>query len=98
DPNLQTSFKKAVIAGIAPDKGLYFPERIDALPPAFFDEIESLSDHEITFRAIHQFVNEDIPDDVLKKIITDTLDFEFPVVEIEDNVATLELFYGPTMA
>lgn len=98
DPNIQTSFKKAVIAGIAPDKGLYFPEHIDALPPSFFDGIESLSDHEIAFRAIHQFVNGDIPDDVLKEIIADTLDFEFPVVEIENNVATLELFHGPTMA
>lgn len=96
--NIKASFKEAVIAGIAPDKGLYFPEKIDPLPPSFFEDIEKLSNHEIAFRAIQQFVNEDVADDVLKKIIQNVLDFEFPVVEVEENLATLELFHGPTMA
>ncbi|MGN7515783.1 MAG: threonine synthase [Allomuricauda sp.] len=96
--NIQASFKEAVIAGIAPDKGLYFPESITPLPADFFEQIEELSDQEIAFRAIHQFVREDIPDDALKEIIANTLDFDFPVVDIEENVATLELFHGPTMA
>ncbi|MCL6266393.1 threonine synthase [Flagellimonas sp. 2012CJ39-3] len=94
----QASFKEAVIAGIAPDKGLYFPEKIEALPADFFDQIETLSNHEIAFRAIHQFVKDDIEDDALRKIIANVLDFDFPVVEVEENVATLELFHGPTMA
>lgn len=98
DHNIQATFKDAVIAGIAPDKGLYFPEKIESLPKEFFDNITSLSNHEIAFRAIHQFVEGEIPDDVLKTILSDVLDFDFPVVEIEDNVATLELFHGPTMA
>ncbi|MGX1930621.1 threonine synthase [Flagellimonas sp. 2504JD4-2] len=98
DHTIQASFKEAVVAGIAPDKGLYFPEKIAPLPKEFFDTITSLSNHEIAFRAIHQFVEGEIPDDVLKKIIEDVLDFDFPVVEIEENVATLELFHGPTMA
>ncbi|NVN19883.1 threonine synthase [Muricauda sp. HICW] len=96
--NIQASFKEAVIAGIAPDKGLYFPESITPLPADFFENIEKLSNHEIAFKAIHQFVNEDIPDEALKDIIANTLDFDFPVVEIEENIATLELFHGPTMA
>ena len=96
--NIQASFKEAVIAGIAPDKGLYFPESITPLPADFFEHIEALSDQEIAYRAIHQFVSEDIPDDALKEIIANTLDFDFPVVDIEENVATLELFHGPTMA
>lgn len=98
DSNIQATFKEAVIAGIAPDKGLYFPERITPLSPNFFDNIESLSNHEIAFKAIQQFVSDDIPDAVLKEIIANTLDFDFPVVDIEENVATLELFHGPTMA
>ena len=98
DHNIQTSFKNAVIAGIAPDKGLYFPESIAPLPLEFFQNIEKLPNHEIAFRAIHQFVSEDIPDDVLREIIENTLDFDFPLVEIEENVATLELFHGPTIA
>ena len=96
--NIQASFKDAVIAGIAPDKGLYFPEEINPLSDDFFKNIAKLSNHEIAFQAIHQFVNEDIPDEALKEIIANTLDFDFPVVDIEDNVATLELFHGPTMA
>ena len=98
NPDLQASFKEAVIAGIAPDKGLYFPENIAPLPKDFFQNIEQLSEHEIAFKAIHQFVNADIPDAVLKEIIANTLDFDFPVVPVEENVATLELFHGPTMA
>lgn len=98
DKDIQASFKEAVIAGIAPDKGLYFPEKITPLTARFFENIEKLSNHEIAFKAIHQFVSDDIPDEVLKEIIANTLDFDFPVVEIEENVAALELFHGPTMA
>ncbi len=98
DPDHRTSFKNAVVSGIAPDKGLYFPERITPLEPDFFENIEALSNHEIAFRAIHQFVQEDIPDHILKEIIANTLDFDFPVFDLEENVATLELFHGPTMA
>ncbi|WP_422350778.1 threonine synthase [Flagellimonas sp.] len=98
NPENQASFKEAVIAGIAPDKGLYFPEKIEALPTDFFDQIETLSNHEIAFQAIHQFVKDDIEDEALREIIANVLDFDFPVVEIEEKVATLELFHGPTMA
>lgn len=92
------SFKDAVIKGIAPDRGLYFPERISALPTSFFENIEKLSTTEIAFQAIHQFVHDDLPDAVLKNILKEVLDFDFPVVQIEKNIATLELFHGPTMA
>ncbi|KAB7530044.1 threonine synthase [Flagellimonas olearia] len=98
DSHIKATFKEAVIAGIAPDKGLYFPESITPLPTDFFEHIDELSHHEIAFQAIHQFVSDDIPDTVLKEIIANTLDFDFPVVDIEKNVGTLELFHGPTMA
>ncbi|TMM55862.1 threonine synthase [Maribacter algarum] len=94
----EASFKDAVIKGIAPDRGLYFPESITPLPSSFFENIEELSNQEIAFNAIHQFVSDDIPNEKLKEILGNVLDFEFPVVEIEENVATLELFHGPTMA
>jgi len=95
-PNV--SFKDAVIKGIAPDKGLYFPERITPLSKSFFDNIEALSNHEIAFEAIRQFVSDEIPDVNLKEILKEVLDFDFPIVELEENIATLELFHGPTMA
>ena len=94
----EVSFKDAVINGIAPDKGLYFPESITSLPDSFFEGIEELSNQEIAFSAIHQFVNKEIPNKKLREILANVLDFEFPVVHIEENVATLELFHGPTMA
>lgn len=93
-----TTFKDAVIKGLAPDKGLYFPESITPLPKSFFDNIDDLSYEEIAFETIKQFVSPDIPEVVLKTIIAETLSFDFPVVEINKNVSTLELFHGPTMA
>lgn len=92
------SFKDAVVQGIAPDRGLYFPENITPLPTAFFETIETLTNHEIAFLAIQQFVGDEIPETKLKEILADVLDFDFPVVELEENVATLELFHGPTLA
>ena len=94
----KTSFKGAVIKGLAPDKGLYFPERITPLPKSFFEQIDSLSYNEIAFEAIKQFVAPDIPEAILKQIIAETLSFEFPIVELNKNISTLELFHGPTMA
>ncbi|MCM4169868.1 threonine synthase [Arenibacter sp. TNZ] len=95
-PNV--SFKDAVIKGIAPDRGLYFPESITALPKDFFEHIEDYTNHEIAYLAIQQFVGEDIPEQALKEILADVLDFDFPIVELENEVATLELFHGPTLA
>ena len=92
------SFKEAVIKGIAPDRGLYFPREIKPLPPSFFENIEDLTDHDIAFKAIEQFVSESIPENKLKEILIGVLDFPFPVIELEKNVATLELFHGPTLA
>uniref|UniRef100_UPI004054C05A threonine synthase n=1 Tax=Yeosuana sp. TaxID=2529388 RepID=UPI004054C05A len=94
----KTSFKDAVIKGLAPDKGLYFPETITPLPKYFFENIDKFSYKEIAFEAIKQFVSPDIPETVLKTIIDETLSFDFPVVELNKNISTLELFHGPTMA
>lgn len=95
-PNV--SFKDAVIKGLAPDKGLYFPESITPLAKGFFNHIEYFSNQEIAFEVIKQFVGDEIPEKALKEIISETLIFDFPVVEIEKNISTLELFHGPTMA
>ncbi len=95
-PNV--SFKDAVIKGLAPDKGLYFPESITPLEKDFFDHIEYFTNNEIAYKVIHQFVADEIPETVLKQIIEETLNFEFPVVNIDKNIAALELFHGPTLA
>ena len=94
----KVSFKEAVIRGLATDKGLYFPETINPLPQSFFNSIENLSNGEIAFEVIKQFVDDEIPEAILKQIIAETLCFGFPVVEVEKNIYSLELFHGPTMA
>lgn len=93
-----SSFKNAVIKGLAPDKGLYFPENITPLPKAFFENIENYSNEEIAFEALQQFIVPEIPENTLKQIIRETLSFDFPIVKLNESISTLELFHGPTMA
>ena len=95
-PNV--TFKEAVVKGLAPDRGLYFPEKITELDPSFIENIEHFTNHEIAFEVIKQFVSNEIPDTELKKIVEGTLNFDFPLVPIEENISSLELYHGPTMA
>lgn len=94
----KASFKEAVINGLAPDKGLYFPEKITPLPNGFFKNIEYFSNEEIAFEVIKQFIGNEIPEKRLKEIVNETVNFDFPVVPITENISSLELFHGPTMA
>lgn len=94
----KVSFREAVVKGIAPDRGLYFPESITELPSRIIENIESFERTELALEFIRQFIGEEIPEPELLKLIEDTLSFEFPLVEIEPDVFSLELFHGPTMA
>lgn len=93
-----TTFKDAVINGLAPDRGLYFPKTITPLSSDFIKNISEYSNQEIAFKVIEQFVGDEIPSNELKAIVEKTVSFDFPVVSIEKNKGTLELFHGPTMA
>lgn len=93
-----TSFKEAVIKGLASDRGLYFPKSITKLPDSFFESISDLSQTEIAFEAIKQFLSPEILEDELFKIVEETLCFDFPVVKVNNTISSLELFHGPTMA
>ena len=92
------SFEEAVFKGLAPDKGLYFPRELTKLENSFFENIENLSNNDIAFEAIRQFTGDEIPEIILKEIIADTLSFNFPLVKVEENIYSLELYHGPTMA
>ena len=92
------SFKEAVINGLAPDKGLYFPTEIPRLETSFIENLDNFSNEEIAFTVIKPFINNEIPDFELKKIIQETLCFDFPTVPITDTIFSLELYHGPTMA
>ncbi len=92
------TLEKAVVKGLAEDKGLYMPERIVALPQEFYDNIQDMSFQEIAFQVAQAFFGEDIPADDLKQIVYDTLSFDVPAVRVEDRIYSLELFHGPTLA
>ena len=92
------SFADAVKKGLAPDRGLYFPEKIPILPKKFFNEIQDYSIPEMAFKVIKPFIGKQINNNKLLEIVKETLDFKFPVVEITNNIAALELFQGPTLA
>ncbi len=94
----KTTFKNAVVQGLAKDRGIYFPERITPLPDDFIQNITKYSNHEIAYQVIEQFIGDEIPSEQLRNIITETISFDFPLVNIDDNIASLELFHGPTMA
>lgn len=91
-------FREATIRGQAPDKGLYFPEQVPTLPPGFFKELKSLSKEEIAFQVISPYVGGTIPDNELRRIAAETVNFDFPLVQVTDNIYSLELFHGPTLA
>ena len=93
-----TTFKNAVVQGLAKDRGIYFPEKITPLSKDFIANITKYTNHEIAFEVIKQFVGDEIPTEKLKEIIKETITFDFPLVEVDDNIASLELFHGPTMA
>jgi threonine synthase len=92
------SFKEATIKGQAPDKGLYFPEVIPTLPKEFFEHITQYSNEEIAYQVIKPYVGNEIPDDILRKIVGETINFDIPLVKINDAISSLELFHGPTLA
>ena len=92
------TLEKAVVKGLAEDKGLYMPERIKPLPQEFFDKIDTLSFQEIAYTVADAFFGEDVPAEDLKKIVYDTLAFDCPCVKVTDSIYSLELFHGPTLA
>ena len=89
---------KAVVKGLAEDRGLYMPERIKPLPKAFFDNIDKMPFQEIAYTVADAFFGEDVEADALKQIVYDTLSFDCPVVKVTDSIYSLELFHGPTLA
>lgn len=89
---------EAVVKGLAGDRGLYMPETIKTLPQSFFDNIDKLSFQEIAFTVAQAFFGEDVNEEDLRKIVYDTLSFDCPVARVADNIYSLELFHGPTLA
>lgn len=94
----EADLRKAVVKGLAEDKGLYMPEIIKTLPKEFFDNISSMSFQDIAYNVASAFFGEDVDGDALQDIVFDTLSFDCPVVKVTDSIYSLELFHGPTLA
>lgn len=94
----KVSFKEAVINGLTKNSGLYFPETIPSLPTSFFENIENIEDNQIAFEVLKSFVKGSLTDEQLKQVIEQTLNFPIPVVKVEENIFSLELYHGATQA
>ncbi len=92
------SLEEAVVKGLAPDKGLYMPETIATLPAEFFEKIDTMSFQEISFAVASALFGEDVDSESLAAIIDSALPFPTPIVRVEENIFSLELFHGPTLA
>ena len=92
------SLEEAVVKGLAADKGLFMPYSIKPLPQDFYDSIDTLSFQEIAYRVADAFFGEDVPAETLKQIVYDTLNFDVPLVKVTEDIYSLELFHGPTLA
>lgn len=92
------SLHDAVVNGLAEDRGLYMPEKINRLPEEFFNNIDKMSFQEISFEVAKAFFSDDVDEKSLKDIVYDTLSFDCPVKKVYDDIWTLELFHGPTLA
>lgn len=95
---LRVGLREAVLQGLAPDNGLYMPERIPQLPEAFFATAGERSLQELAFAVAREFVTGDVADDILSAIISHAIPFDAPVVGVDDTLYALELFHGPTFA
>lgn len=92
------NIQQAVLNGLADDGGLYMPAYIPQLPASFFENIENKSLPEIGFEVAKLFLEDSVPDEVLKEMIDEVLNFDIPVVPVHHNIYSLELFHGPTLA
>ena len=94
----EATLETEVVNGLAEDKGLYMPEEIHTLPKEFFDEMAEMSFQDIAYNVAAAFFAEDVDEDALQHIVYDTLQFDCPLVKVTDNIYSLELFHGPTLA
>ncbi len=94
----EVDFKQATINGQAPDKGLYFPERIPIVSKEMIENITQYSNEEIAYQVMKPYVGNSIPEEVLRKIVSETIHFDIPLVKVTDNIFSLELYHGPTLA
>jgi threonine synthase len=94
----KVDFRIATIQGLGSEKGLFFPERIPVFPSSWINNLENISNEEIAWYVMNQYVGDTIPEKILRQIVAETIAFDIPLVQISNHIYTLELFHGPTLA
>src|SRR5450432_609723 len=94
----KADFREATIKGQAPDKGLYFPETIPTIDPSIIKNINNFSKEELAYKIMQPYIGNEIDNDSLQRIVSETINFPFPLISITENIFSLELFHGPTLA
>jgi threonine synthase len=97
-PSEKVDFRSATILGLGSGKGLFFPEQIPDFSKTWIHQLENFSDEEIGFTIMHNYVGDSIPEELLRRIISETFSFKIPLVRLSENIYSLELFHGPTLA
>jgi threonine synthase len=92
------SIKEAVIRGLAADGGLYLPEYFPTIPSSWFEGIAGKSLKDIACFVAGEFLKDDVPENTIYDIIDASLNFPIPLTEVDENIYSLELYHGPTMA
>ena len=94
----QVNFEEAVFKSLPPDNGLFYPTSLPQLDPSWLQNLKTISKVEIGLKVSSQFIGDEIPFSRLEQIIEETIDFDIPLINISDQIASLELFHGPTWA
>ena len=97
-PSEKVDFRTATIRGLGSEKGLFFPERIPEFPTSWISNLENISNEEIAWTIMKEYVGESIPEPILRQITTETIAFDIPLVPVSEGIYALELFHGPTLA
>lgn len=98
DHTHRVDVEEAIFRGLPADKGLYMPERIDPLPDSFFAELPDLSFAEIGYRVARQLLGDEIPEPDLRHIVSESINFPAPIIQLDEQKYILELFHGPSLA
>lgn len=96
--DLRASFKEAIFKSLPADKGLYLPVEIPKLPTEFFRDIANYSFKEIAYKVSETLLKDEIPETDLKALIDETINFDAPIVDLDEHTSVLELFHGPSLA
>ncbi len=89
--------RTALFEGLAPDGGLYMPERLDPIDPEVLERLRGVAFADVAEVLVEHLFGDEFAGPAVDRL-TGALDFPVPLIELADGVRVLELFHGPTLA